>query len=415
MDEPAGGGPMTPMTMTREAVDRALERHCADEDRISTALLDLDNHVGHRLLDSADLAGKTKQRWDDARAQIARLWRLFDAYRRTLDEAMRLRDGKAKPDQARLSQLTRLLTGPVVEPDGEEIPLQHRTLLGPATARLTLQAAVTEMTAAYDRATEVVAAADAAWSVLFTRIAELDQAHKRVTSLAADLGVQLAEATAPLAAKLEELRTAAQEDPLSFATTGGADTLDTRRFDQLAAAYGTLEHELTEARRARDESDARLAELAAAIARIRETYDRTARAREVVLAKIAAPVLPEQPNQVPELAGQLENLALLRNQGRWTELAGRMNDLERATAEGLRAAEEVFQAIAGLLDRRNELRGRLEAYRAKAARLGQAENSDLGRLYLRAQQLLWSAPCDLGEATVAVATYQRAVGSVSTP
>lgn len=405
MEETTGGAPMT-----REAVDRALERLLADQDRISTALLDLDSHVGHRLLDSAELTGLTRKRWDEARAQIERLWRLFDAYRRALDDAWQLRERRAKPDQAALEGLTKLLTGPVVVPDGEEIPLQQRTLLGPTQARLTLEAAVTEMTEAYDRATEVVAAADAAWSVLLAKLAELDQARKSVTELAGDLGARPPEAE-QLASRLEELRAFVQGDPLSFGVPGSLDTL---RFDQLAAAYSTLENELAEARRARDECDDRLAGLTTTLERIRETYDRTARARETVLAKIADPVLPEQPDALTGLGEQVGALALLRNQGRWSELAGRMNDLERATADALRTAEEVFQAIAGLLDRRNELRGRLEAYRAKAARLGQAENTDLGRLYQRAQQLLWSAPCDLGAATVAVATYQRAVGSVST-
>ncbi|WP_460525100.1 hypothetical protein [Flindersiella endophytica] len=405
MEEIAGGAPMT-----KEAVDRALERLRADQDRISTALLDLDNHVGHRLLDSADLTGLTRRRWDEARAQIERLWRLFDAYGRTLEDAQRLRERKAKPDPPALEHLTKLLTGPVVVPDGEEIPLQQRTLLGPTQATLTLDAAVTEMTEAYDRATEMVAAADAAWSVLLARIAELDQTHKSVTELAADLGVHPPEAE-QLAARLEELRATVQGDPLSFGAPG---QLDTRRFDQLAAAYATLENELSEARRARDECETRLGGLTTTLDRIRETYDRTVRAREAVLAKIADPVLPEQPDVLADLTGRLDALALLRNRGRWSELAGRMNDLERATADGLRTAEEVFQAIAGLLDRRNELRGRLEAYRAKAARLGHAEDTDLDRLYLRARQLLWSAPCDLGAATVAVATYQRAVGSVST-
>ena len=59
--------------------------------------------------------------------------------------------------------------------------------------------------------------------------------------------------------------------------------------------------------------------------------------------------------------------------------------------------------------RRAELRGLLDAYRAKAARLGGAENTDLADGYQLAHDLLWSAPCDLAAAAGAVRRYQQAV------
>jgi hypothetical protein len=65
--------------------------------------------------------------------------------------------------------------------------------------------------------------------------------------------------------------------------------------------------------------------------------------------------------------------------------------------------------LSGLLDRRAELRGRLEAYRAKATRLGHAEHPALSALHRAAHDVLFTAPCDLPEATRAVGRYQRAV------
>ncbi|RFU38686.1 hypothetical protein DZF91_26365, partial [Actinomadura logoneensis] len=66
---------------------------------------------------------------------------------------------------------------------------------------------------------------------------------------------------------------------------------------------------------------------------------------------------------------------------------------------------------AGLLERREELRGRLGAYRVKAARLGLAEDADLLTIHERARELLWTSPCDLRAATVALSGYQQAVNS----
>ncbi len=62
-----------------------------------------------------------------------------------------------------------------------------------------------------------------------------------------------------------------------------------------------------------------------------------------------------------------------------------------------------------LLARREELRGLLGAYKAKAARLGAAEDAELAARYDQAHELLWTAPCDLAAATAAVAGYQQAI------
>ena len=66
-----------------------------------------------------------------------------------------------------------------------------------------------------------------------------------------------------------------------------------------------------------------------------------------------------------------------------------------------------------LLDRHRELRGLLDAYRAKGARHGAAENIELAALYRRARDLLRAAPCDLPAASDEVRLYQRAVLGLS--
>jgi hypothetical protein len=65
--------------------------------------------------------------------------------------------------------------------------------------------------------------------------------------------------------------------------------------------------------------------------------------------------------------------------------------------------------VAGLLSRRDELRGLLDAYKAKAGRLGAAEDPDLAARYYQAHELLWTAPCDLNAAADAVSHFQQAV------
>jgi hypothetical protein len=62
-----------------------------------------------------------------------------------------------------------------------------------------------------------------------------------------------------------------------------------------------------------------------------------------------------------------------------------------------------------MLAARNELRGRLDAYKAKALRRGLGENSDLTPLAEAAQTALFTAPCDLDAARRALDTYQDAL------
>jgi hypothetical protein len=57
---------------------------------------------------------------------------------------------------------------------------------------------------------------------------------------------------------------------------------------------------------------------------------------------------------------------------------------------------------------RAELRGRLDAYKAKVARHGLAEDPFLIERYDAARRMLWSAPCDLRVAEQAVLRYQHA-------
>jgi hypothetical protein len=65
--------------------------------------------------------------------------------------------------------------------------------------------------------------------------------------------------------------------------------------------------------------------------------------------------------------------------------------------------------VVALVSQRDELRGLLDAYRAKAGRLGAAEDPGLAQLYAQVRELLWTAPCDLRVASAAVTSYQQAV------
>jgi hypothetical protein len=77
-------------------------------------------------------------------------------------------------------------------------------------------------------------------------------------------------------------------------------------------------------------------------------------------------------------------------------LAGRTaGQWERARARQAADTQRIFyeyeNSVRGLLGRRDELRGLLGAYQAKAAALDAAEDVALPARYRRAQDLLWTA------------------------
>jgi hypothetical protein len=63
------------------------------------------------------------------------------------------------------------------------------------------------------------------------------------------------------------------------------------------------------------------------------------------------------------------------------------------------------------LARRRELRGRLDAYCAKASGLGLSEDLELSRLHDAAQHALYIAPADLEHADDLVREYQHAIAT----
>lgn len=395
--------------MSREGVDHALRKLQDERERISASLVELERQPSVRLLTGARLTGETCRRWEDARSRLATLWRLFDAYQRVLDEACELRDGVSRPDAATLTELSGLLSGYSVElPDGE-VPLEHRTLLGPQERRITLDEAVAMMSDAYEFVAREVAAVDAAWTELLQPLESAEEAWRTTARLAHSLDGTRHPELDRVGRELTALGRLVRTDPLSFVRNGHPDT---GRLDRVRAALTALGDELAGVARMRDEYAGLVAHVTAVIEEIEGTERRARDAYTTALAKIHSPNLPAPAAGLgTALRDRLAALERLREAGRWVEMAGRFAELERAADDALERARGDLRLSAGLLDRRGELRGRLEAYRAKAARLGLAEDARLTELYGEAREVLWTAPCDLRRATAVLREYQGAISA----
>ncbi|MFE1322707.1 hypothetical protein [Kitasatospora phosalacinea] len=419
--------------MNREEVDRALARLGAERDAVEAALLALQDHPGLRLLTGAELSGRTRERWAVAEGGVALLWALFDRYAEALASARAVRSRRTRPTNAELTELGELLTGRSVTVSGGRLPHPSGGL--PAPARLVEQVTLGEllerMNGWYAVVVEVVSAVDAVWSALPARIDLLLAELGRVRMLAGSVGVRpgghpLADDLDELAGQLTALRALVVADPLALwrpsrvpaqrgraaedaAWASPTGAVDTAGFDRMGRRLDDVRVELEGLLRLRDESHERLQQVADLLQRADLTLAEARRARGEVLAKIAAtevPAVPGPPSALREAIGQAVDY---QQTGQWHRLGPLLDALEDAAAKELGRARQSLTEVAQPLAVRAELRGRLEAYKAMAARLGLAEDPEVVERFEKARWLLWSAPCDLRAAAEAVGRFQQAL------
>ncbi|MFJ9340784.1 hypothetical protein ACIRP0_16020 [Streptomyces sp. NPDC101733] len=398
--------------MDRDDVDRALTRLAAEHEAVETSLLALQDHAGRRLLEGAALTGVTRERWAGADAAITRLWTYFDAYSGALKAAREIRERRRWPSREELSELTERLRGPGVMIAGAAVE-------GAAlTERFSLAELVSRMNRLYARSLDVVVAADSVWSALPARIDLLAAELHRTRSLAHSVGVRPGEhpsgdELAAITAELARLREEVIADPLAFweAVTGssapGGGRPDTGRYDRAARALDDVRREVEAVLTVRQDAEQRLIALRDVLSRADRTLAEARTARVEVLAKIAASEVPAVSGPPTALQEQVAAAAEYRRQSRWHRLSPLLDALEERADEELRRARESLTAVTAPLAVRAELRGRLDAYKAKVARHGLAEDPLLIERYDTARRMLWSAPCDLRAAEGAVLRYQH--------
>jgi len=402
---------MTTPALTKERAPAVVQAAVAERDAIQANLLELDGSFGKRLLEGAALTGETKRRWDATAVSLATLWQTYSAYSAVVDQAAEAVAGHLGPRE--LTRISTLLGGPSIELSSGPAPLAGRDLADSGREDLTLVAAVTRMRRSFGDVTAVVSAAEQVWNEMTSRLDTVAAELARVTPHAASLGDEaLTGNLAAAESELARLRGALASDPLSLWQGGpGPKTgqVDTSGADRLTERVGAAATRVNELVRLRDDAQQRIAEVKTAAATARAACEDAAAAWQRAADKIAAAALPAEPPGFADLSARLADLDALLAAGRWTRLASELDLIERELAEATTKFRDAERTLVGVISRRDELRGLLGAYQAKAARLGAVEDPVLTERYDRARGLLWTAPCDLAAAADAVTGYQQAV------
>ncbi|MYR54769.1 hypothetical protein GTY54_00405 [Streptomyces sp. SID625] len=418
-----GADPAGPV-LDRDEVDRALARLGAEHEAIETSLLALQDHAGRRLLEGARLTGVTEERWAVTEASITLLWAYFDAYAGALRTAREIRARRRWSSREDLVQLTELLRGAsVTVPGAAAAGAPAPAEAGVLSRSFSLAELVDRMNELYASSLDMVVAADAVWSALPARIDLLADELQRTRRLAHSVGVRPGEHPAGddlerITRTLTRLREQVVSDPLAHwvpaqgSSAPGGGRPDTTVYDREARALEEVRREIDAVLGVRQDAEQRLIRLRDVLSRADRTLAEARTARGEVLAKIAATEVPVVSGPPTALQEQLSAAAEYRRQAQWHRLSPLLESLEQKAEDELLRARESLTAVTAPLAVRAELRGRLDAYRAKVTRHGLAEDPLLVERYDAARRMLWSAPCDLRVAEQAVLRYQHAAAEL---
>jgi hypothetical protein len=178
-------------------------------------------------------------------------------------------------------------------------------------------------------------------------------------------------------------------------------------FDEVKAVVKRIADDLQAAAALKRGFDARIMEAREALEQLRIAERAAHAAHEELVVKIAGPAAPLPADASGELEIELRRIVELGRAAAWAE-ARRALDAWSARAGALRDdVRRALEANRAPLAARNQLRSLLDAYQAKARRIGLLEDPRLEGIFAQAEQTLYTAPTDLAVAERLVSSYQQ--------
>lgn len=370
--------------LTTDEIDRELDSRTKEVAAMSATLVELENHPGLEHVRVYPPTGHTAQRWAVVEQSLTQLWDDLGRMTSILESARAVRARRSKPDDDHRIELTRLLREPTLEVSRQRIPLAKRKIsgLGETVEYVGLADTAERMHAAYPGVVEFLDAVD------------------RVNSL-------VAEKLGPTRKRLDEAGVSGPDEIADLLEISATDPLSLTTFDieqRIRAIADNVERrsvELAELAAIQSDWPGSLAAAAERLDVLRAASAQAAEIKAHAVQKVLSGAFPQRTDEEPALRAELASIA--------SPDAKALRSLRQRIDAALKAAHEEEQLAQGLLDRRTELKGRLTAYQAKAARLGLGEDRDLLACTRIAEGLLSRRPCDLRSVTRAISDYQQMI------
>ena len=370
--------------LTTDEIDRELESRTKEVAAMSSTMVELENHPGLEHVRVYTPSGLTAQRWAVIEKSLSGLWEDLRRMTSILESARLVRARRSRPDDDDCRELTKLLREPTLEVSRQPIPLAKRNIsgLGESIEYVGLADTAERMHAAYPAVVEFLDAVDRVNSLVAEKLAPT---RKRLDAA----GVSGPE-------ELADLLEVTATDPLSLATHDIE-----ARINSIADSVERRSAELAELAAIQSNWSEHLAATAESLDALRQAGVRATETRERAVLKVLSGTFPARDDAEPGLRAELAAMSSPDPKA--------LRLLRRRIDTALQAAHEEEQLAQGLLDRRAELKGRLTAYQAKAARLGLGEDRDLLACIRIAKGLLSRQPCDLRAVTRAISDYQQMI------
>jgi hypothetical protein len=386
--------------MTLREIDEALAGWKSRLDAAAQNLMDLQAQPTYRRLTGCSgvsqppLTGATAARVTPALAGIARVFELLDLLRATVERADALRGDLPALFGAdeKIHEIAELLRGESIHLPAVDVPLEQRTLLDGARSEVCISPTdlLAAMVKEFQAAKDAVMAVDKAWSTLAPM---LDSTRARIAALRARAKTPIELDSAERA--LDEICAKVKADPL-----GASVSID--GVEAALAAHERVHREIESAFAAAH------AQLEAVVHLHTDAVDACRQSRLKIAAAAALPS-PAAKDKVEGLCDWLRRLEKKYAEGMVDPVAVGLRNWSAAAEDCMAQERAALAANRTPLDARNELRGRLDAFKAKARAYGVAEDDTLAALAHQAEAILHTRPTDLDRATAAVTAYERAL------
>ncbi len=376
---------------------------------IAKNLLELQADSTYQLLTGSGgvgklaLTGVTAAQVEPSLGAMLTIFQHFGLLHEVIDRAGKLRAELPAffGGEVKAAEIRRLLGERTIRLPALDVPMDQKTLLsGVARAEcFSPDELLAIMSRTFVAARDAVLRVDEAWHEMAAAVEGADAKLARFGVGVEALGARGAAERTRAEGILEELRGQIGSDPF-----GAMEDFESRlgpvlgRLAGLAAEAEALAQGMREARVQVEALGTAHREAEEALAEVR---------RKVVGAdRGSGPATAEKQG---ELRAWLERLERRRVEGLVEAVGVGLRNLRRALDSCLAEERASLAASRGLLETRAELRGRLEALRAKARAYGVAEDGLLAEAASAAETLLYARPTDLEQAGTAVREYEKRV------
>jgi hypothetical protein len=400
--------------MTLEEIDRLLADWNHKLAAIGQNLIDLCELLAYQRLSGSagfapvQLTGLTKTEVTPALEAVNELFQHFDLLTQTIDKAKNLRAAVPRflGSEPKAQEILKILTTASIQMPAMRTPLAQRELVTAAETNLVLTP--TQLLVAMSKTFEVVKdsilAVDRIWSDLEP---QLDRAEAELAGLQQQgeaLGVIQSKELETAREAIAALRNRIESDPLGTSVN----------FDEIQQLVDKMRADLDQFVCAKEKLRSGFIDANVLVKRLAGLNQEAIAIFAECQAKICdcADLLPPLASeQVVAVEQWLQRLETKLNEGLTSPVLVGLGNLTAKINAYIAIETQAIATNRRLIQTRQELRGRLDALKAKALAKGFAEDMQLSALAEQAKQILYTRPTPLKQAEETVRQYEIMLNS----